>query len=125
MSRGRADLVEPIEEHGRDAKCLAMMILYFGVSFESLIYRLHNRRECLQRADSPRKSLASRRRRCEAAPATAGHLPRSAARSEACRQCATRYGSSNATVGPMREHEAATATFDTPTNLARSRSRAN
>ena len=31
-----------IEEHGRDAKCLAMMILYFGVSFESLIYRLHN-----------------------------------------------------------------------------------
>lgn len=31
-----------IEERGRDAKCLAMMILYFGVSFESLIYRLHN-----------------------------------------------------------------------------------
>lgn len=31
-----------IEEHGRDAKCLAMMILSFGVSFESLIYRLHN-----------------------------------------------------------------------------------
>lgn len=31
-----------IEEHGRDARCLAMMILYFGVSFESLIYRLHN-----------------------------------------------------------------------------------
>ena len=31
-----------IEEYGRDAKCLAMMILDFGVSFESLIYRLHN-----------------------------------------------------------------------------------
>ncbi len=31
-----------IEEHGRGAKCLAMMILSFGVSFESLIYRLHN-----------------------------------------------------------------------------------
>lgn len=63
---------------------------------------------------SPRKPLASRRRRREAAPATAGHLPRSAVRSEACRQCATRYGSSNATVGSMREHEAATATIDIP-----------
>ncbi len=31
-----------IEEYGRDARCLAMMILDFGVSFESLIYRLHN-----------------------------------------------------------------------------------
>ena len=31
-----------IEEHGSDAKGLARMILSFGVSFESLIYRLNN-----------------------------------------------------------------------------------
>lgn len=40
MPEGRVNSL--IEEHGRDAKCLAMMILCFGVSFESLIYRLHN-----------------------------------------------------------------------------------
>lgn len=40
MPQQRIDAL--IEEHGRDAKCLAMMILSFGVSFESLIYRLHN-----------------------------------------------------------------------------------
>ena len=31
-----------IERHGRGANCLARMLLRFGVSYETLIYRLHN-----------------------------------------------------------------------------------
>ena len=33
---------EAIDRHGRGADCLARMLLRFGVSYETLIYRLHN-----------------------------------------------------------------------------------
>ncbi len=33
---------DSIEKHGRSARCLAIMILSFGVSYETLVYRLHN-----------------------------------------------------------------------------------
>ena len=33
-----------IDRHGRGAHCLARMLLRFGVSYESLVYRLHNLR---------------------------------------------------------------------------------
>ena len=35
---------QTIEEHGRGADCLARMLLRFGVSYETLVYRLHNLR---------------------------------------------------------------------------------
>ena len=33
-----------IDRHGRGADCLARMLLRFGVSYETLVYRLHNLR---------------------------------------------------------------------------------
>lgn len=36
------DVGKIIDEHGRGAKSLAHMLLHFSVSYESLIYRLHN-----------------------------------------------------------------------------------
>lgn len=40
----RDDVLGMVEEYGRTAEALARMMLYFGVSYESLIYRLHNLR---------------------------------------------------------------------------------
>ena len=37
-----ASIRKIIAEEGRGARCLATMILQFGVSYESLVYRLHN-----------------------------------------------------------------------------------
>ena len=38
------EVCEAIDRHGRGADCLARMLLRFGVSYETLIYRLHNLR---------------------------------------------------------------------------------
>ena len=38
------EIRQTIEEHGRGADCLARMVLRFGVSYETLVYRLHNLR---------------------------------------------------------------------------------
>ena len=38
------EIRQTIEDHGRGADCLARMVLRFGVSYETLVYRLHNLR---------------------------------------------------------------------------------
>lgn len=38
------EIRQAIDEHGRGADCLARMLLRFGVSYETLVYRLHNLR---------------------------------------------------------------------------------
>ena len=38
------EIRQTIEEHGRGADCLARMVLRFGVSYETLVYRLHSLR---------------------------------------------------------------------------------
>jgi len=41
----RDDVLDLMAKYGRTAECLAQMMLRFGVSYESLIYRLHNLRQ--------------------------------------------------------------------------------
>ena len=38
------EIRKAIDDYGRGADCLARMLLRFGVSYESLVYRLHNLR---------------------------------------------------------------------------------
>ena len=70
------EIRKAIDDYGRGANCLARMLLRFGVSYETLVYRLHNlqnhqRRRTGSPADDPlgQPGGARRRRRDRSQPA--------------------------------------------------------